>query len=194
MTFSSSNADATNWNQANNLARDFKNDQAVRVIKDEDGTRVVILDKNGLRTTAVGGGIDVFTATNGQLTFNSAQNTFKIAAHTGVLDSSGGSFLVPAGEIASLTKVDSYAHGLTFTPTLIGAVLNGSNYSTLPLQTFIAPTTTTALTANLYMAADSTYVSTYVTCVGDARGSAGGLSVTVSSFPFRLYLLQETAN
>lgn len=69
------NAITTTMNQ--NIS-ELKNQEVSKVIKDEQGTRVVILDKDGLRTTEPGSGIDVYTATDSDLTFNSTRRTFQI--------------------------------------------------------------------------------------------------------------------
>lgn len=114
-----SNSDAANWNQVNALATDVYNDQKVRVIKDDDGVRRVILDKDGLRTSP--SGVDVTTATNSQLSFNSNQVALKVV-QSGTLNLD---IVHTSNTVAAGTQSKVLTHSLGYKPAVLA-------YATLP--------------------------------------------------------------
>jgi hypothetical protein len=75
---SSQNSDETNWNNINNGFRDVNARETIEIYKDDTGTPVVVLDKNGLKTTTPGGGVNVLEATDEQYTFDSNRQTLRI--------------------------------------------------------------------------------------------------------------------
>jgi hypothetical protein len=89
-------------NSMNTNILQLKNDELTKIFKDDQGTPVVILNKDGLKTTAPGSGVDVTTATNDQLTSNSNQDQFKILA-TGE-DTIGGIAVAPSPGTASFSS------------------------------------------------------------------------------------------
>lgn len=169
--------------------RDTVNDQQVRVIKDETGTRVVMLDKNGLRTTQPGAGIDVFTASESEYTFNSANNVFKIV----------GSGLLTLDTVNITTGASSYgnnvvnavaAHNLGYTPAIIAYYENVGSYGLLPFLQF-GPVSASAFAQWSFRASvDETNV--YFILDWFAYNLPGGTSHPETAMKY--YLLQETAN
>lgn len=129
MATSSQNAASTNWAQVNGLQREFNNEKRVKVIKDEDGTRVAVLDKNGLRTTEPGAGIDVMTATDDQVTFDSRRNTFRI------LSTDVTSVTKPAGSTYGSVGV---LHGQTFRPAVEAYIEFGDTSYAIPYSHAVA--------------------------------------------------------
>lgn len=125
MTFrplASTNSDRTNWGQINDMIRDLNAKERVQIFKDDTGTRRVLLGKGasgfyGLKVSEEG--VDVYTATDDQLIFNSSQNLFKIVR------SSTGSVTVGSGD-SYTTVTTTIPHGLNFTPIVLGFVDSNS--------------------------------------------------------------------
>lgn len=180
----------------------FKNDKSVRIIKDDTGTPVVILSKNGLQTTSPGSGIDVTSATNDQFTFNSEQDIFKIVKK---IKSN-----IPAFSWVSATSASSLltvAHGQSVTP-LINVYVSGQliNFSTssvlsstyIPVPIFGNANTlyysfydsaqTTLWPLAILTGVDSTNV--YVEAIYNRSTAATG---NVAAIPTTIFILQETA-
>lgn len=108
------NSLATNFNQVNKLAQNVTNDQQVRIIKDETGTRRVLLGKGsngfyGLKTSPAS--VDVYTATAAQLSFSS-DTSFTVLV--------SGTFTFPSASVTSGTPVYAtsqvIAHNANFIP------------------------------------------------------------------------------
>jgi hypothetical protein len=182
-------------NLMNNNIREIQTDQQTRIIRDDEGTRVVILDKDGIRTTKPGDNIDVVTATNSQLTFNSAQKVFKIAQRTRALNSTYVAAIVcPANQVKNYIVTDSYSHGLSFAPQLIGSILDGSTYLPIPFSYTVYAGTKSWITITFRAQVTTTTLSTVIDVLIDSTDDPGGLTLELLSFPFYFYLLQETAN
>jgi hypothetical protein len=179
----------------NQTILELKNQDVTKVFKDEEGTRVVVLDKNGLRTTAPGSGIDVVTAADGDLTFNSAFNTFRIS-RTAAVTSTAIPFNVPANTIQAYEQIDTYTHSLGYFPRLIGVQLNyigGQTYS-LPNTDlwYFGNFTSTSCIVTWGVRVTSTTVSIVTTLLVDNASSAIPTTGTTSAHNFRLYLLEQT--
>jgi hypothetical protein len=173
-------------NSVNNVVRELNNKEQVQVFKDEAGTRRVILDKDGLRTSPAG--VDVYTATNDQLTFNSNNNVFKIVAtydltipscslNTGGANYSSGT---PTGETVS--------HNLGYAPAIMAFVSNGGSYVPLPWTHTAGWGSGGFAYISILCSVDDTEVS--------VSANISGYN-TVTSEPeltVKVYLLQETAN
>jgi len=172
---SSSSAQVTN--QVNNVAREVQAMQTVQVFKDDAGTRRVILDKDGLRTSPVG--VDVFTAGNDELTFNSNQNVFKIVA-------SGTSTINASSATAGAIITNTVAHNLGYIPAFQAYYsLSGYNYQ-LPNSTGWGASGGAVTFVNwLFAATDDTNI--YINMIPASSGDLGLYTV-------KYYLLQETAN
>jgi hypothetical protein len=114
-------------NTANNNFREIQGDQQVRIIKDDQGTRVAILDKDGLRTTASGSGIDVVTADDADLTFNSNRNILRVLSEgTATIDYSASNQAGP-GSRAIVAGTVTIPHGFDFIPQVMVSTVNVSN-------------------------------------------------------------------
>lgn len=165
-------------NHLNNVIREINNRDTVQVYKDETGTRRVILDKDGLRTSA--SGVDAHSATNDQLTFNSNNNVFKIIdSGTEVVAGVAGSTVVGSVDISGLN--------LSNPPLLVVAVrnpLSGTAY--FPTPYILNPSSTTNFVSTLaWVDSDTVYLQ--VDIGSGATGYTGDWS-------FKYYILQETAN
>lgn len=196
---STSNSNGSNLNSINALMREVNNDRNVRVIKDEHGTRVVMLDKNGLRTTAVGGGIDVFTATDDQLTFNSARNTLKIVTTgtltlpgfvLGINDGKAGTREVLHG-LSDIPVVMAYGRvNNTITPagdytTATSTVVNA--YAPLPYDPINSLFDTNVSAYQITVVVDETKV--YFSYLYETNGLGG---YTFPDVPIKYYILEQT--
>ena len=179
-------------NSLNGAIRDLQSLQTVNVFKDETGTPVVILDKNGLKTTAPGGGIDVTTAGNEDFTFNSNNNVFKIVqSGTNTLpDATATTGAAGAGAADVATSV---AHGLSYIPAVLAFVTSAGNYLQIP---FIYGVTFSGASGGMgvvrySVSVDATHIY-FNTEIEFWAGSAQ--SVNAGGLPVKYYLLQETAN
>lgn len=179
MALNTGNSTEANYNEVNNFMRDAKNDQQVRVIKDEAGTRRVILDKDGLRTSPAG--VDVFTATNAQLSFNSNNNTLKVVASGTATVSKGASVVSGSTTVPNPTS---------YVPAVLAYYTVGSVYLPFPHMEFT--------TAGLCELSATYYVDNGSGLIGfnietpNVAGSA--YYAGAQTYTIRYYVLQETAN
>lgn len=179
---SSANSVESNNNAVNDFMREFQGDQVVRVLKDDQGTRVLILDKDGLRTTEPGSGIDVYTATDDQLTFNSARNTLKVVA--------SGTYSIT--KPASTISVEELApHGLDYIPTL---VINVESFTTSPGEWRMGVTTTHNTATGVMVAVGTADVDATNVKFKATTPSGGSRYGDELVYNYKYYLLQETAN
>jgi hypothetical protein len=187
MAVSSSNSNEANWNEINNFMRDQNNDLTVRVIKDESGTRRVILDKDGLRTSP--SGVDVYTATNAQLTFNSSQNVFKIASSGTTTPPTASTTAPGAGLWAYGNNTKTIAHGLGYLPIIMAYITDGSSYYSLPWTVFGLSSTTQVQHASINVIVDATNITIYTSLLALNLTTSFGSGLTI-----KYYLLQESVN
>lgn len=168
-------------NQLNNTIRDLQAKERVQVFKDDEGVRRVLLGKSsnsfyGLKVSKPD--IDVFSATDEQLVFNSEQNVFKIV-DKGTIEITLDADTATAVEIA---------HGLSYTPIVLAFFTSDTQY--YPLPAIMASTiNTTSNMIEIQTWLDAYTDSTNLIIKGQNANAtpAGPLSVTY-------YLLQETAN
>jgi len=140
-------------------------------------------------------GVDVKTATNSQLIFNSSQNMFKIVA-TGTTTITGGSSASTNGSYSKIV-----AHNLGHTP-IVMAYAVGYGSSLQPLPTVISASfrqhTITTPNDDFFMAVDQWARSgadgTNVTFSIDWANANYPTAYVVSDLVIKYYLLQETAN
>lgn len=177
-------------NDMNQNVLELKNQEVSKVIKDETGTRVVILDKNGLRTTQPGAGIDVFTAEDSEFTFNSNNNVFKIVDE-GTISSPDISIPAPgAGNYDTEINTTFVSHDLGYTPAVIAFLEDSSGYFTLPYTK-----TTGSGTAATWQTLHAVTTTTQVGFRINAMATGGtGLTLAAGNWTLKYYLLQETAN
>lgn len=176
-------------NDMNSNLLEIKGEEVRKVIKDEQGTRVVVLDKDGLRTTTPGGGIDVMTADNADLTFNSSQNTFKVLA-TGTIETTSTVISnAGAGLFSSVnTNVGSYTHNLGFKPAVFAyAEFSNGVRAQLPYVINDCSSTTQAFWISYTPNVTSTQLLIGI------RGMSYGTAVSTSAVSIKFYLMQETA-
>lgn len=133
-------------------------------------------------------GVEVATATNDQLIFNSNQDVFKIvksgtASTASVTATPGG-----AGQWAYNTSNVIIAHGLTFTPLVVGDFLQGSLYGVIPNTVAAMVVANSPYFLTVGIVADATNINitaTVLTLTG---------AYTLPALTVKYYLLQETAN
>lgn len=157
---------------------DIKGEEIRKIFKDEQGTRVVVIDKDGLRTTAPGGGVDVMVATGNQVTFDSARNVFKVLL--------SGTLTVDYTASTGIAET-SIAHGLTGVPAAQVFIDSGGLYQPTPYNA----STAAGLT---YVVYDWYVDATDFTCRILKYNVVGGTYASDSSVSFKYYLFQETAN
>lgn len=183
----SSSSQAAVANTVNSLAKELESTKSVQVFKDDTGTRRVILDKDGLRTSEAG--VDVFNATNDQLTFNSNNNVFKVVQ-------SGEA----SGAVASLTEnatdTTTIPHNLGFAPAAIVYVNGtGSTYLTsgryYPTPTAISIKIGTVYHPGIIFEYQIDDTNLYLTVTN--RSTATPIT-DIGTVNWKYYLLQETAN
>lgn len=165
---------------------ELKNREVTEIFKDDAGTRRVILDKDGLRTSPVG--VDVVTASDDQLTFNSNQNTFKVVA-TGsgtIPDVTVGS--PGAGNWAEGSGSSAIAHNLGYIPAIVAYIDFGSVYAAMPYNITDRVAATQVYFADYRASVDATNV--YL----EQGVLTMGTGITSPGLPVKYYLLQETAN
>lgn len=150
-------------------------------------------------------GVDVGSATNSQLVFNSAQDVFKIADK---IQTSIPSFTASASSIATTSVtiahgqsvepiVDCYVKGQYFSSAM-GSLLS-TNYIRLPLNQpsgsyiissyFFPDTGSGSWLVNIGYGVDSTNV--YVQASFE---NTNGTSTTLNAIPLTIFVLQETAS
>lgn len=168
-------------NDVNQNILELKGREVTEIFKDDTGTRRVILDKDGLRTSPAG--VDVTTATNAQLTFNSNQNVFKIVTDA----------------VVTLTKAINTSfnfvnvtHGLGYSPTVIAYADDGSNLNVLPVSVLETSGGVAGLTSLMFMfTVDSTKIQFQVWAPNYVGNSSYAAAI---SYPIHYYIVQETAN
>lgn len=176
----------------NQTVLELKNQEVTKVIKDETGTRVVIMDKEGLRTTEPGAGIDVFTAGDDEFTFDSRRNVFKIVGTgtgtfaTGSVDAPGG------GGWASDYEDVTISHDLGFVPAILAYIeISSGDYLLMPYTTFTVVGSTNMQFYHYSVYANDSDVTFRAQIMVDAPF---GTSHGFGGENFKYYLLQETAN
>jgi len=124
-------------------------------------------------------GVDVLTATDDQLIFNSEQNVFKIVK-TGTVPSAAYS---PG--VANLITIP---HGLDHAPIVVGFMAVGSGYRMLPLFTSVNNG------GGGFQSVDGwTYIESDATNIYISFNSAG-TTAAAGTYNVKYYALQETAN
>lgn len=136
-------------------------------------------------------GIDVASAVNDQLIFNSSQNVFKIVkSDTAVTTNAVAT--AAAGSFASGSTTVTIPHGLTFIPTVI-AFIQDTDYTPnrfrlLPLTTYADVSGTRCNWITYSVDADSSNIYLLSSLV--ATGGTGNTGIKTIKY----FLLQESAN
>ena len=210
---SSSNSDSSNLNQINDMVRQLNNESQTKVFKGPNNVNALItgklpndigygfqfsdsdnvpriigyIDANNNPIFKISeSGVDVTTATDDQLNFNSTQNTFKIV--------STGTVTVDKAANDSFEST-SIAHGLDYIPAMICYIrydTGGGVYTQIPTPLYTltdngagALDVTRAITATI----DTTNINFSI-----STPNTGSTYTNAYSATFRYYLLQETAN
>jgi hypothetical protein len=175
---------------------ELKNREKTEIFKDDTGTPRVILDNNGLRTTPAG--VDVTTAGNTEYSFNSAQNTLKVVATgtTTMTPSFSSHGVSSSGTDQATVHVDLTSLSLTNPPAILLYVKDNTYYRPVTDGTIYSTSLTFGASFTMYfkVGANTTDLSigfwqSYGT---SSTGSISAFSGT--TFNFRYYILQETAN
>lgn len=184
---STSNSDAANLNQVNNIITTVNNMEKVQIFKDDTGTRRVLLGKGlngfyGLKVSKEG--FDVYEAGDDDLVFNSNNNVFKIV-------STGTATVTTTGAGLFTTEI---AHGLSFVPICIGFAIYpdapADTWGMMPYSVTTAASgadTAIVTVAIAFATVDATNLKLNVNQI-DSPGVLNG------DWRFKYYLLQETAN
>jgi len=140
-------------------------------------------------------GVEVSTATNNQLIFNSNQDTLKVVATgTGSTPTAPltGNLTANAGTFSQVTTQNTYSHNLGYAPIVLGYLYNGVSYVALPLSRTVLPDFNNSAVAwvNWEISADSTNVYIKTTLILGAVGGTGSLAA--GSQAVKYFLLQET--
>lgn len=180
----SANSLTQNLSQATDMFRELFDRQTTEIFKDDTGERRVLLGKGangfyGLRVSKPGE--DVYTAADNELIFNSDQNIFKIVSEVNLSITAS----------ANTNNTTTYAHGLGYTPAVIGFLNAGLvGGARTPLPTWTSLTRDDAnhqIVFRTWINAEVDGTNLYIDFFNSTAGTIGPLTVT-------LYLLQETAN
>lgn len=161
------------------------------LVKDSSNTRVIMgrigtgVNDYGLKVSR--SGVDVTTATNDQLVFNSSQDVFKIV-QTGTIVLSQGAFTGTAGTYQEFFGSASQLHGLSYTPIVLSVLNLGGVYVPMPYTTL---NNTGAGPSWVTYSANTDPTSINFNYVGLTFGA---VTVASSTLSLKYYLLQESAN
>lgn len=191
MTFKgvlSTNSNSSNWNQVNGLAKQVQAREVTQVFKDDiDSTRRVLLGKGadgfyGLKVSPPG--VDVYTAADSELVFNSNQNVLKIVA-TGTISMPNATGAIPG--TPSVAYASANTGIISTTPLMvIGLDTGGSFSNSLPIA-FFDDSGLLTQTVNIYttiVSSDNVYVNVQVKAYYPTSATSGTI---------KYYVLQETA-
>lgn len=166
------------------------------MLKDTTGTpRIVMyIDSSNNPVFKISpAGVDVTTATNAQLSFNSSQNVFKIVS-SGTLTIDPVTTAAPgAGNFVNFSQSSAaVSHSLGYTPAVLAFEFDQANASYIPLPSNISGGTgTTCVWTQTSVYVTSTTI--LATVKGTVTGPTGGLG-SVFTKTIKYYLLQESAN
>lgn len=189
----SSNSDETNWNNLNNMLRDTYARETIEIFKDDTGTPVVVLDKNGLKTTTPGGGVNVLTATDADYTFDSNRQTLRIVQE-GTITCSAPT-VQRAGSTGGAVNTSQSLGSTSFTPSVVGSYIilafidaGSGNFKLLP-HTDYSTNSGTNLTMFTYRAL---VVAGNIIVYGDGATYGSGLNLqTGSAYTVHYFVLQQ---
>lgn len=143
--------------------------------------------------------LDVINATDDELIFNSGQNIFKIVG-TGTLTIPNANLNFIVNQTYNNTTGNTAAHGLSFTPAVLGFVEYSGGGRTLMPATEINSGGGTVSTGgglqitNFTISTDATYVSVIANSVAYGEYDWTGTPMFGGTRTVKYYLLQETAN
>jgi hypothetical protein len=141
-------------------------------------------------------GVDVTTASNDQLIFNSNQDMLKIV--------STGTVTIPAavsasGSVSGAISSIAITHGLGYLPILSGFVMNSTEFTPIPGPINMMNTGIN-VSPPIFLQASIGYIHVYLTTTTatftlDSSNINYGISgYTLGPFTVRYYFMQETAN
>lgn len=169
---------------------ELDNENVTKLFYDANGVPSIMIGVQPDRTSRIRiaeDGVDVTTATDDQLAFNSAQSVLKIV--------SSGESQMPVASGSGFTNYENVVqHDLGFVPIPLVFVTppSGSGYTIqqLPYTIFtfsLGSTTAPDVNAHIVAAVDDTYLTIDLT-------AKTTISSFVGAWTFKYYLLQETAN
>jgi hypothetical protein len=213
----SGNSLGANFNQINNIIREINSEQQTKVFKGPNNVNALIsgklpnnlgygfqfsdtnkvpriiayIDANDNPVFKVSqSGVDVTTATNAQLIFNSAQNVFKIVATGTSTFPAASTSLGAGGGWAGDFQTTQINHGLGHIPIVFAIRQGSTTYAPIPSSTIITNAFGAEfLSFTAYADATKVYLGTHLVI-----NSSTSASASYGPFNCRYYLLQETAN
>lgn len=191
------NGDASNAQLAgttNDILRQQEASKVTQIFKDDTGQRRVLLGKGsdgfyGLKVSQEG--IDVYTAEDDQLVFNSNNNVLKVV-DSGTATIPASSLSTGASQYNSTTADIDIPHSLGFAPIVLAFLdLSGSSSPmSMPFVYYDSVQTTTFVQSSYGVTSD-------VNSFGFSRYSVAynqTVAFNWSAVSVKYYLLQETAN
>lgn len=185
--------DATNGQLAsglNDILREQQNSQITQVFKDDTGTRRVLAGRGadgfyGFKVSKEG--VDVYTATNEQLIFNSdSQSIFNII-DSDTVSTPTLSIADPGAAYSYNLATTTIAHGLSYTPTIFAYIDLGGSFLPLPYTTYLTGSGGASwYTYSVQTDATNVYISVEALTFDRA--------VSEPAYPLKYFLLQESAN
>jgi hypothetical protein len=189
--------DASNSNLAsttNDIIRQQQASQVTQIFKDDTGTRRVLLGKGadgfyGLKVSQTG--IDVFTAANDELVFNSDNNVFKVV-DSGTATIPASSLITGASQYNSVTANIDIPHSYGVAPIVLAFIdlTGGSSPISMPFVWYDSVQTTILVQSSYYITSDSnSFGFTRYSVAYNQTSTFDWDDMTV-----KYYVLQETAN
>jgi hypothetical protein len=169
---------------------------------DNEGTKKLFYDENGIPSISIGvqqdktsririskPGIDVSTATDDQLAFNSSQNVLKVIDVIDTFFPAPPIATIPGGGgVAETSATNTIPHSYGFIPVLVAGSFDGS-YGPIPRT--LSGTFGTKAIYIVTITIEATVTDISITSRLTVHGDAG--SITSSTGSVKIYVLQETA-
>lgn len=179
----SGNSLTQNFGQATDMFRDLFGREVTEIFKDDAGTRRVLLGKGangfyGLKVSPES--VDVYTAADDDLVFNSSQNVFKI------VDSGTVTIPVISGVPGSSTV--TYTHNLGYIPVVLAFSGASGDGAMLPNIGWNAGGVNDG---KIFRQVYTSVVSTTQVTFARIEGATGSIGIAE---PIKFFLLQESAN
>jgi len=165
-------------NQVNQNFAQLDNENIKKVYNGPDGVPRIYIDGTQGIIKVAPEGVNVTTAADSELNFNSAQNTLK------VVETGTATIEKPVNTAYTLLEVP---YDLSYPPMIMASVASSNFYEPLPAIYFIAENMYMQVKASLDHSAQSIWFELFTPNI------VGGNYATALNLPIRYYLLQETA-